>query len=59
VVDALCEQYANPDNVELITVPALSHPWPTNRPEPTPLLPSAKVVDEIVTQWFLRQSTGK
>jgi hypothetical protein len=30
LVDALCEQYANPEDVELITVPALSHPWPTN-----------------------------
>ena len=42
LVDALCEQYANPDDVELITVPALSHPladepgWnrPRNCPRP-------------------------
>jgi hypothetical protein len=26
LVDALCEQYVNPDDVELISVPALSHP---------------------------------
>jgi hypothetical protein len=59
LVDALCEQYANPDDVELITVPALSHPLADEpRWEPAPQLPSAKVVGEILTQWFLRQLKG-
>lgn len=58
LVDALRERYARPDDVELISVPDLSHPL-ADEPgmEPAPQLPAAKVVDEILTQWFLRQRT--
>jgi hypothetical protein len=59
LVDALCEQYANPDDVELITMPALSHPLADEPAGIGPQLPSAKVVGEILTQGFLRQLTGK
>jgi pimeloyl-ACP methyl ester carboxylesterase len=56
LVDALRERYAHPDEVELITVPDLAHPL-ADEPglEPAPQLPTARAVDEIVTQWFLRQ----
>jgi dienelactone hydrolase len=56
LVDALRERYANPDEVELAMVPGLPHPL-ADEPglEPAPQLPAAKVVDEILTQWFLRQ----
>jgi hypothetical protein len=59
LVDALSEQYANPDDVELITMPALSHPLADEPAGIGPQLPSAKVVGEILTQGFLRQLTGK
>jgi hypothetical protein len=41
-------------------VPDLPHPL-ADEPglEPAPQLPAAKVVDEILTQWFLRQLTAK
>jgi len=60
LVDALRERYAHPDEVELRTVPDLPHPL-ADEPglEPAPQLPAAKVVDEILTQWFLRQLTAK
>jgi pimeloyl-ACP methyl ester carboxylesterase len=60
LVDALRERYAHPDEVELITVPDLAHPL-ADEPglEPAPQLPTTKVVDEILTQWFLRQLTAK
>jgi dienelactone hydrolase len=60
LVDALREQYQHPDDVELTTVPDLPHPL-AEEPglEPAPQLPQAKVVDEILTQWFLRQLTAK
>lgn len=59
LVDALREQYAHPDEVELITVPDLAHPL-ADEPglEPAPQLPTARAVDEILTQWFLRQLTS-
>jgi alpha-beta hydrolase superfamily lysophospholipase len=60
LVDALRERYAHPDEVELTTVPDLAHPL-AEEPglEPAPQLPVAKVVDEILTKWFLRQLTAK
>ena len=60
LVDALRERYAHPDEVELRTVPDLPHPL-ADEPglEPAPQLPATKVVDEILTQWFLRQLTAK
>jgi pimeloyl-ACP methyl ester carboxylesterase len=59
LVDALRERYAHPDEVELITVPDLAHPL-ADEPglEPAPQLPSARAVDEILTQWFRRQLTS-
>ncbi|GAA1205620.1 prolyl oligopeptidase family serine peptidase [Pseudonocardia alaniniphila] len=60
LVDALHRRYADPDEVELRTVPGLAHPL-ADEPglEPAPQLPTAKAVDEILTQWFLRQLTAK
>jgi dienelactone hydrolase len=60
LVDALRDQYAHPDEVELTTVPDLAHPL-ADEPglEPAPQLPTAKAVDEILTQWFLRQLTSR
>lgn len=60
LVGALRERYAHPDDVELTTVPDLPHPL-ADEPglEPAPQLPAAKVVDEILTRWFLRQLTAK
>lgn len=53
LVDALRLRYARPDDVELRTVPDLAHPL-ADEPgmEPAPQLPTAKAVDEIVSQWF-------
>jgi pimeloyl-ACP methyl ester carboxylesterase len=55
LVDALRERYAHPDEVELIAVPDLAHPL-ADEPglEPAPQLPTTRVVDGILTQWFLR-----
>jgi dienelactone hydrolase len=60
LVDELRDQYAHPDEVELTTVPDLAHPL-ADEPglEPAPQLPTAKAVDEILTQWFLRQLTSR
>jgi hypothetical protein len=60
VVDAVRKRYAHPDEVELITVPDLPHPL-ADEPglEPAPQLPATTVIDEILTQWFLRQLTAK
>jgi dienelactone hydrolase len=59
LVDALREHYAHPDEVKLIGVPDLAHPL-ADEPglEPAPQLPTARAVDEILTQWFLRQLTS-
>jgi len=59
-IDALRERYLHPDEVELISVPDLPHPL-ADEPglEPAPQGPAARVVDEILTQWFLRQLTGR
>lgn len=56
LVDALRERSAHPDEIELITVPDLAHPL-ADEPglDPAPQLPAARAVDEILTQWFLRQ----
>jgi dienelactone hydrolase len=60
LVDALRERHAHPDEVELRTVPDLSHPLAAEPGlEPAPQLPVAKVVDGILTQWFLRRLTAK
>ena len=42
--------------VELISVPDLAHPL-ADEPglEPAPQLPTARVVDQILAQWYLRQ----
>jgi dienelactone hydrolase len=60
LVEALRGRYAHPDEVELMTVPDLPHAL-ANEPglEPAPQLPAAKVVDEILTQWFLGRLTAK
>jgi alpha-beta hydrolase superfamily lysophospholipase len=60
LVNALRERYAHPDEVELTTVPGLPHAL-ADEPglEPAPQLPTAKVVDETLTQWFVRQLTAK
>ncbi|MEO6089711.1 MAG: prolyl oligopeptidase family serine peptidase, partial [Umezawaea sp.] len=59
LVDALRQRYAHPDDVELTNLPDLSHPL-AEEPglEPAPQLPATKVVDEILTRWFLRQLTA-
>jgi pimeloyl-ACP methyl ester carboxylesterase len=59
LVDALRGRYAHPGDVELSTVPDLAHPL-ADEPglEPAPQLPTARAVDEILTQWFLRQLTS-
>lgn len=56
LVDALRGRYAQPDEVELVTVPELAHPL-AEEPglEPAPQLPTARAVDEILTRWFVRQ----
>jgi dienelactone hydrolase len=60
LVHALRKRYAHPDEVELRTVPGLAHPL-ADEPglEPAPQLPTAKAVDEIVTQWFVGQLAAK
>jgi dienelactone hydrolase len=60
LVHALRKRYAHPDEVELRTVPGLAHPL-ADEPglEPAPQLPTAKAVDEILTQWFVGQLTAK
>lgn len=57
MVDALRAQYAHPDQIELITVPGLAHPL-ADEPglQPAPQLPTARVVDEILTRWFRGQA---
>lgn len=59
LVDALRERYAQPDHVQLTTVPELAHSL-AEPPgvEPAPQLPTAKAVDEAMTQWFLRHLTA-
>jgi pimeloyl-ACP methyl ester carboxylesterase len=59
LVDALRERYAHPEEVELVTVPDLAHPL-ADEPglEPAPQLPTARAVDEILTEWLRRQLTS-
>lgn len=53
-------RYTRPDEVELVTVPDLAHPLVDEAGlEPAPQLPATRAVDEILTQWFLRQFTAK
>lgn len=56
LVDVLRERYAYPDEVELTTVPGLPHPL-ADEPglKPATQLPATKAVDEILTQWLVRQ----
>jgi dienelactone hydrolase len=58
LVDALRSRHDNPDEIELVNVPGLAHPL-AEEPglEPAPQLPTAAAVDEILTEWFLRQLT--
>lgn len=58
LVDALRERYAQRDHVRLTTVADLPHPL-AEQPglEPAPQLSATKVVDEAMTQWFLRHLT--
>jgi hypothetical protein len=58
LVDALRSRRDRPDEVELVSVPDLAHPL-AEEPglEPAPQLPTARTVDEILTEWFLRQLT--
>lgn len=60
LVDALRERYTQPDHVRLTTVPDLAHPLaePPGM-EAAPQLPTAKAVDEAMTQWFLRHLTPR
>jgi len=60
LVDALRERYAHPHDVELATVPGLPHPL-ADEPglKPAPQLPSAREVDEILTNWFLRKLAAR
>jgi hypothetical protein len=60
LVDALREQYTQPDHVRLTTVADLPHPL-GEQPglEPAPQLPTAKAVDEEMTEWFLRHLTTR
>jgi pimeloyl-ACP methyl ester carboxylesterase len=59
LVESLRERYAHPEAVELRTVPDLPHGL-ADEPglEPAPQLATAEAVDEILTQWFLRQFTA-
>ena len=59
LVDALRERYAQPDEVELTTVPGLAHPL-ADEPglDPAPQSSGARAVDEILTHWFSRQPTS-
>jgi fermentation-respiration switch protein FrsA (DUF1100 family) len=58
LVSALRERYAQPDHIQLTTVPDLAHPL-AEPPglQPAPQLPAAKTVDETITQWFLHHLT--
>ncbi|MFQ6227736.1 alpha/beta hydrolase family protein [Nocardia sp. NPDC002869] len=56
LVHTLRQRYAQPDNVELVTVPNLAHPL-AEEPglEPAPQGPGAEAVDAVLTRWFRRQ----
>lgn len=60
LVAVLRERYARPERVELTNVPDLAHPL-AEEPglEPAPQLPAAKVVDEVLTRWFVRQLAAR
>lgn len=59
LVQGLRERYANPDEVELVTVPGLAHPL-ADEPglEPAPQLSATAMVDEALTRCFLRHLTN-
>lgn len=56
LVHTLRQRYAQPDDVELVSVPNLAHPL-ADEPglEPAPPGPEAEAVDDILTRWFRRQ----
>lgn len=60
LVDALRERYVQPDHVRLTAVPDLPHPL-AEEPglHPAPQSPATKVVDEAITQWFLRHLNAR
>jgi pimeloyl-ACP methyl ester carboxylesterase len=60
LIAALRVGYARPDEVELVTVPGLEHSL-ADEPglEPAPQLPATRVVDEHLTEWFIRQLTAR
>lgn len=59
-VDALRQRRADPDDVELITVPGLADPSADEPgPEPAAQLRTTIAVDDILTQWFVRQLTRR
>jgi pimeloyl-ACP methyl ester carboxylesterase len=54
LVATLRERYARPDQVALVEIADLAHPL-AEPPglEPAPQLPTAKAVDEAITDWFV------
>jgi pimeloyl-ACP methyl ester carboxylesterase len=60
LVEALRQWYVQPDHVQHTTVADLAHPL-AEPPglQPAPQLPTAKAVDEAMTQWFLRHLTAR
>jgi dienelactone hydrolase len=55
LADALRERYAEPEHVALVEIPGLAHPLAEHPGlEPAPQLPTAKAVDDAMTEWFLR-----
>jgi pimeloyl-ACP methyl ester carboxylesterase len=55
LIAALREHYADPGEVELVTVPGLAHPLAAEPGlEPALQLPATRDVDDVLTQWFCR-----
>lgn len=56
LVGALRARYERPEDVELVAVPDLAHSL-ADEPglEPAPQRPTARAVDEILTEWFRRR----
>ncbi|WP_110945386.1 alpha/beta hydrolase family protein [Streptomyces avicenniae] len=58
LVAALRGRYADEDHVQLLTVPGLDHPLAEPPGDaPAPQLPTARVVDAAMTEWFVRHLT--
>lgn len=60
LVGSLRQRYVQPEYVQLVTVAELAHPL-AKPPglQLAPQLPVAKVVDEAMTQWFLRHLAAR